>query len=116
MKSPTTSENEFIKEAAGPSGLFGVFEDDGDTGYLYIYEPEGRGVVRHLHIYDRSPEVNVREQDVEVEWSTDLKKCGVRVWSKMRGIIDLASDREGRVWLASRETPGIGDSDWLRGF
>lgn len=116
MKSPTTSYNEFIKDAEGPSGIFCVFEDDGDTGYLYIYEPESRGVVRHLHIYDRSPELNVHEQDVKVEWSIDLNKCGVRIWGKLRGIIDLASDREGRVWLASRETPGIGDSEWLRGF
>ena len=107
---------EFIKEASGPPGLFCVFEDDGETGYLYIYEPDGRGVVRHLHIYDRSPKLPVQEQDVQVVWSEDLTKCGVRIWDKMRGIIDIASDREGRVWLEDRQTPGIGDAEWLQGF
>lgn len=116
MNPEKISNETFIKEKVGPPGVFGVFEDDGETGYLYICEPEGRGVMRHLHIYDRSPEVRVEEGDVEVTWSDDLKKCGVRIWGKMRGIIDLASDREGRVWLANRDTPGIGDSEWLLGF
>ena len=106
----------FIKEAAGPPGMFCVFEDDGETGYLYIYEPEGNGVTRHLHIYDRSPRLDVGEEDVQPQWSSDFAKCGVSIWGKMRGIIDLTSDREGRVWLESRETPGIGDAEWLRGF
>lgn len=116
MDSQANDGNQFIKEAAGPSGVFGVFEDDGETGYLYIYEPKGRGVLNHLHIYDRSSKVGVKEQDVEVAWSGDCKKCGVRIWGKMRGIIDLASKREGRVWLENRETPGISDPEWLRGF
>jgi len=34
-------EQGFIVEAEGPNGIFGVFEDDGETGYLYIYEPDG---------------------------------------------------------------------------
>jgi len=109
-------QEEFIKEAPGPPGLFGVFEDDGRTGYLYLYEPDGRGIVTHLGIYDRSPDLNVSEEDVEVEWSTDLSKCGVRIWGQMRGIIDLALKREGRVLLENRNTPGIGDSEWLDGF
>jgi len=47
-------EQGFIVEAQGPDGVFGVFEDDGETGYLYIYEPEGAGIIQHLHIYHRS--------------------------------------------------------------
>jgi len=106
----------FIKEAAGPVGLFAVFEDDGETGYLYLYEPEGRGVFRHLRIYTSGPSLAVSEGDVDVEWTNDFRKCGVRIWQKMRGIIDLLSNREGRVLLENRNTPGIGDSDWLDGF
>lgn len=112
----SSKPKQFIREAAGPSGLVGVFEDDGDTGYLYIYEPEGGGVLNHLHIYDRKPELDIQEADVEVEWSTDLSKCGVRIWSKMRGIIDVVSKQEGRAWLENRQTPGIGDPKWLAGF
>ena len=49
-------------------------------------------------------------------WSEDGTKCGVAIWDKMRGIIDVASDREGRVWLENRDTPGIADREWLKGF
>lgn len=109
-------ERGFICEAAGPPGLFGVFEDDGDTGYLYVYEPEGRGVVSHLHIYDRNASLDVTEADVHVEWSSDMNKCGVIIWSKFRGIINVATMQEGRVWMESRQTPGIADKTWLAGF
>jgi hypothetical protein len=116
MESESVASSEFIKEAAGPPGVFCVFEDDGETGHLYIYEPEGRGVVRHLHVYDRTPKLNIQQKDVQVAWTANLTKCGVRIWGKMRGIIDLASGREGRVWLESRDTPGIDDAEWLKCF
>jgi hypothetical protein len=107
---------DFIVDAEGPEGLSCVFEDDGETGYLYLYNPGKREVVRHLHIYDRSPKIEVAPDDVRVVWSTDHQKCGVIIWGKIRGIIDVSSGREGRVWMESRDTPGIGDADWLNGF
>jgi len=93
MESNGATTSEFVTEAAGPQGLFGVFEDDGETGYLYLYEPGGREVFQHLHIYDRTPNLPVREQDVRVVWSEDLSKVGVQIWGKMRGIIN---------WLQAR--------------
>jgi hypothetical protein len=106
----------FTVDRAGPAGLVGVFEDDGETGYLYVYEPKTRKILRHLHLYDRSANVNVKVEDVRVEWSKDLNKCGVVIWDKMRGIIDLEQQREGRVWIEDRNTPGIADCNWLKGF
>ncbi len=108
--------NGFVKEAAGPEGVFAVFEDDGETGYLYVYEPGGKEISRHLHIYDRSPRLLIEDRDVQVLWSTDGSKCGVLIWNKMRGIIDLVSGKEGRVWLEDRDTPGVADAEWLEGF
>ncbi len=108
--------NDFIVDNTRPDGLAGVFEDDGETGYLYIYKPETGEILRHLHLYDRSEEVNVTADDVRVLWSADLNKCGVVIWGKMRGIIDLKTEQEGRVWLENRKTPGIGDRNWLAGF
>jgi hypothetical protein len=116
MNSEESAADGFIREASGPSGLVAVFEDDGETGYLYLYEPEGRGVLRDLHVYDRTSEVDVKEGDVQVEWSADQTKCGVRIWGLMRGIFNLASGQEGRVWLTSRNTPGVTDAAWLEGF
>ncbi len=112
----SSPKNGFIVEAPGPPGMFGVFEDDGTTGYLYTYEPDGEGVITHLRIYTCAPTLSVQEDDVNVEWSRDLSKCGVRIWGKMRGIIDLASKNEGRVLLENRDTPGLGDPQWLAGF
>ena len=37
-------------------------------------------------------------------------------YGQMRGIIDLRKRREGRAWLENRDTPGINDPQWLRGF
>ena len=108
--------NEFVEEAEGPPGVFGVFEDDGETGYLYLYEPGGREVFQHLHIYDRSRKLPVRVADVRIVWSEDQSKCGVVIWGQMRGIVNLQTGQAGRVWLESRDTPGIGDREWLRGF
>jgi hypothetical protein len=116
MESKSASANEFLLEAAGSPGLFGVFEDDSETGYLYLYEPGGREVFGHLHIYDRTPSLSVQEQDVRVLWSEDFSKVGVVIWGKMRGIINLVTGQEGRVWLEGRSTPGIGDAGWLKGF
>jgi hypothetical protein len=105
----------FIVDTPGPAGVYGVFEDDGETGYLYIYNQD-MGIVRHLHLYDRSPDILVQPEDVRVIWSRDLGKCAAVIWDQYRGIIDLANEREGRVWLTDRQTPGIADAEWLEGF
>ena len=107
---------DFVVDAEGPSGLFGVFEDDGDTGYLYLYDPNRRQIFQHLHIYDCSPKVEVAPEEVEVMWSREGRKFGVKIWGKMRGIVDVAENREGRVWLEDKESPGIADPEWLKGF
>jgi hypothetical protein len=107
--------NGFVAAADRSDGLAGVFEDDGDTGYLYLYN-ENRGVVRHLHVYSRNARLNVTESDVYVCWSTDGNKCGVVILGKMRGIIDVNMKTEGRVFMETNQSPGIGDEDWLEGF
>jgi hypothetical protein len=112
----TPPETNFIVYAIGPHEQAAVFEDDGESGYLYLYSSQEQTVVRYLHIYDRANTLAVARKDVQVMWSKDVTKCGVAIWDKMRGIIDVGSDREGRVWLESRDTPGIGDTQWLEGF
>jgi hypothetical protein len=98
--------------------LAAVFEDDGTTGYLYLYREGGKqpGILRHLHVYDRNPRLKVSEGDVFVCWSADENKCGVVIHGKMRGIIDVKNNVEGRVWMETNESPGIGDEKWLKGF
>jgi hypothetical protein len=112
----TPIETNFIVCEAAADCMFGVFEDEGDTGYLYIYNTDKHTISHHLHVYNRSKKVDVKPPDVEVLWSENKSKCGVTIWSKMRGIIDLSKDRPARIWLESRRTPGIDDEEWLAGF
>jgi hypothetical protein len=112
----TPIETNFVFYATGPDDLFAVFEDNSETGYLYLYDCRAQRVFEHLLIYDRSKEVNVVIGDVWVGWSEDGTKCGVAVWNKMRGIIDRVKKVEGRIKLESRRTPGIVDPEWLKGF
>jgi len=112
----TPIQTNFILYTSGPNKTFAVFEDDGKSGYLYLYGSAEQTVLRFLHVYDRSPRLDVAPEDVQVMWAAGETKCGVAIWDKMRGIIDLASGGEGRVWVESRDTPGIGDQKWLDGF
>lgn len=93
-----------------------VFEDEGETGYLYVYSLGAAAVQTHVHVYDRSDVLQISKDSVDVLWSTDESKCAVRIWGQMRGVIDLRMRREGRAWLENRDTPGINDAEWLRGF
>lgn len=106
----------FVLYATGPDDLFTVFEDDGKTGYLYLYGSATQNIIEHLLIYDRSDKVNVTGQDAFVAWSEDGSKCGVAIWGKMRGVIDRVKKQEGRIKLEGRDTPGIDDQEWLKGF
>lgn len=112
----TTFETNFIVYEIGLNNQIAVFEDEGDTGYLYVYSSREQEIDRYVHIYDRSEKLPVMREDVEVIWSEDGNKCGVVIWGKLRGIINLISNQEGRVWLESRDTPGVGDEEWLKGF
>jgi len=106
----------FVGDQTGPEDYTGFFEDDGETGYLYVSDRKRNEVIRHLQIYINSGELGVEEKDVEVVWSKDGTKCGVSIWGGMRGIIDLSKKREGRAFVESRGTPPIDDSEWLEGF
>src|SRR5438270_13923166 len=84
----------FILSARGPNKTFAVFEDDGKSGYLYLYSSAEQTVLRFLHVYDHPQKLAISPQDINVAWSEDYAKCGVIIWGKMRGIIDLKSGQE----------------------
>jgi hypothetical protein len=106
----------FIVDEPGPEGLSCVFEDDGETGYLYIYDEDGRGILTHLRIYSNSEKLSVQEPDVQVIWSADGSKCGVVIWGGIRGIIDTVRRQEFRSNVEDRNSPSISDPQWLEGF
>jgi hypothetical protein len=97
-------------------GRAAVFEDEGETGYLYVYSVGTGTIENHVHIYDQSVALQITKESVDVLWSSDESKCAVKIWGQMRGVIDLRIKKEGRAWLENRETPGISDKEWLKGF
>ena len=112
----TSLETTLVVFAKGPRATFAVFENDGESGYLYVYDSSQHTVKQHLHLYDRVPGLEPTEEDVKVLWTRDGNKCGVLIWGKMRGVMDLANQTEGRAWLERRDTPGISQRNWLEGF
>ena len=88
----------FTAATADPPHLAAFFEEDAHGGYLYVSDRKDNRIVRDLRIYD------------------NFNHWGLKEEGKMRGIIDLARGKEGRVWLRTPETPGIGDPEWLSGF
>lgn len=106
----------FVVEAGNEEGLFAVFEDDGETGYLYYYEPDGAGIIDSLHIYDHPRKIGIKKTDVEVVWSKQFEKCGVKLWGDFYGIFDLGRSQKIAHYINDRGTPPISDPVLLDGF
>lgn len=98
----------FIKSTECFSDLEGVFEDDGETGYLYSYSPSERKVYWDLIIYQREPEVlEPAESEVKLIFDNKFKTLGVYVWGKLRGYITLPNVKRERLQFSSSEDAGI---------
>jgi hypothetical protein len=110
------TESRIFADAKGPGNLYGVFEETEETGDLYLYEPDGRGIVQWLQVYQKSPLFSVEPGDAAVVWSEDFDKVGVLIWGGLRAIIDTGHGREGRITIKDRNTPPINDPEWLKGF
>ena len=108
--------SEFIVEKENAGGRCCFFEDDGETGYFYVYRSDGAEILDHLHIYNCSEKIGVEEGDVEVVWSRDGDKCGVKVWGNFYGIFDLDSETKLGCIIENRQTLPLQDTTMLSGF
>jgi len=107
---------DFITGFPNDDGLYCIFEDDGETGYLYLSDHGGEGIIDHLHIYDDLEQIGVTEDDIEVVWSKNQGKCGVKIWGSFYGIFDLDSNKKISITVMNRETEPINDPTLLEGF
>lgn len=107
---------DFIIGLPNDDGLYCIFEDDGETGYLYLSDHGGEGIIDHLHIYDDPEQIGVTEDDIEVLWSKNQSKCGVKIWGNFYGIFDLDSNKKISITVKGRETEPIIDPALLEGF
>jgi len=119
-KSPDDRVRVYVANVSAPKEYEAFFEDtpgDKETppgGYLYIKKRESDEIIRHLEIY--ALPLDVEDEDVEILWSSDGKKCGISIWGRMRGIINLATGIEMSLPLLRRDSPAITDPEWLEGF
>ncbi len=78
-----------------PSSSFSsVFEDDGETGYFYAYDRGNteNAILDAVQIYNVAS-VTDRDRDSEVEiiWSSDGFKAGLRIDGHLHAILDFES-------------------------
>src|SRR5258706_3294827 len=108
--------SEFMLDEEGPNGTFAVFSEDEGAGYFFLYRPQTQDVLAQIRVYVCSDGLLVRKEDVQVMWSSDHTKCGVTIWGRMRGVINLSNGHELCIPLVDRDCQGITDPEWLKGF
>lgn len=76
------SDDTIFLSEPGPGELFAVFEDDGETGYLYLYQQgaaTGQGVLDAVHVYNKTQCPDVQSADIHLGWNEGKTACWVRV-------------------------------------
>lgn len=105
--------DEFMIVEEGPPPYSAFFEQDDETGYLYI--TDGQNVLCDLHIFNRRDGINLHEGDVRVVWNDVGKRCGLIVAGKLRGVLGINGDCY-RPPMHSLESEGVLKAEWLAGF
>jgi hypothetical protein len=86
-----------VVEGPSPSTQFGVvFEDDGETGYLYglDFSREDQPIVDALHIYNvKQVADRARPSVVQIVWSQDGLKAGLLINEYPHAIFDFQARR-----------------------
>jgi len=85
-----------------------VFEDDGDTGYFYALAPAASGqleLLDALHIYNAEADLRGTDIRVEIEWSSDSQRAGLRVNASLWALFDFAAQAG---WCRSNFPPPAG--------
>jgi hypothetical protein len=85
--------DKLVLQAKAPSSSFVVvFEDDGDTGYLYALAPGASGemeLLDALHIYNAEADLRGTDVRLELAWSEDGERAGLRVNTALWALFDF---------------------------
>ena len=92
-------DESFLIGEFSPDGKWCVtFEDNGETGYLYIQHVNEKGetgdIFDHLWIYNRIMPPISACKEVYILWNDDSTKAGLIVDQECWGIFDLKSRRK----------------------
>lgn len=103
------------RSASESWALAGVFEHDGETGYIYLYDQFKSGnqrVTGAIHVL--SGRLDFSESEVEVRWSKDEELVGFfvrgRLWAAFRGAEKYGGDyrSEGQADILDSVVPLFG--------
>jgi hypothetical protein len=109
----------FFVSAEGPGELIAFVEDDGATGTLYVYDwsmPEGERIKFWSPVYVLGPDVDIRSEDVRVEWSSDGTAVAAFVRTNMRAVIDIHTGDGLCKTIRARNDGPITEPAWLKRF
>lgn len=72
-----------------------MFEDDGDTAYVYAYDRDGGGkILDACHIYNvRNVRDREIESEVEVVWTSDGLRAAVLLNDYAHAVLDFTAHR-----------------------
>lgn len=100
MDSDLNQEQEsFVIDSSSPNNKWvTVFEDNGETGYMYLCSFNENGefdrIVDHLWIYNQINPPIEECKKVFIIWSDDSNRTGLIVDGECWGIFDLSSKRK----------------------
>ena len=101
--------DKFVLQVDAPSReVTVVFEDDGDTGYLYALAPLASGeleLLDALHVYNAEADLRGADIRLEVEWSEDSKLAGLRLNASLWALFDFGAQTG---WSRSNFPPPAG--------
>ena len=99
----------FVLQLDAPSRDFSVvFEDDGDTGYVYALAPLASGeleLLDALHVYNAEEDLRGKDIRVELAWSAHSARAGLRVNASLWALFDFT---EQCGWSRSNFPPPAG--------
>jgi hypothetical protein len=76
------------------SGFGVVFEDDGETGYLYATNESLDEILNALHLYNAGDTGQVKPGDeVFIVWNPALQKAGMFYHDQFQAVIDFRKQR-----------------------
>ena len=88
-----------------------VFEENKETGYLYVTTSGFAEILDALHLYDRGTEEALRPEDeVFLVWSPDLEKAGFY----FRGRFQAGVDFRRHEACCRSGFPTLPNTPWLR--
>ena len=97
-----------VLQSEAPSGAFSVvFEDDGDTGYFYALAPgaEALELLDALHVYNAEDELRGTDCSLELIWSADGQRAGLRLNGSLWALFDFVRHKG---WCRSNFPPPAG--------